>query len=113
MPVILMEAPRHMGIGIRTAILQDLPRIIEIEHLTFGRQWDYFQFKASLHDVFLVAVDPVTGRVWVADDNLDEVWSIDPSASGQTPTNIRARPRVCTPWPNTPRPRASPSCSNP
>ncbi len=63
MPVILMEAPRHMGIGIRTAILQDLPRIIEIEHLTFGRQWDYFQFKASLHDVFLVAVDPVTADI--------------------------------------------------
>ena len=32
-----------------------------------------------------LAVDPNTGRVWVADDVLDEVWSVDPSASGQTP----------------------------
>ncbi len=31
-----------------------------------------------------LAVDPLTGRVWVSDDTLDEVWSVDPSASGQT-----------------------------
>ncbi len=30
-----------------------------------------------------LAVDPTTGRVWVADDALDEVWSVDPSL---TPT---------------------------
>ena len=57
MPVILAEAPRHMGIGIRTALIQDLPRVMEIERLTFGEQWDYFQFKASLDDILLVAVD--------------------------------------------------------
>jgi hypothetical protein len=32
-----------------------------------------------------LAVDPTTGRLWVADDVLDEVWSVDPSATGQTP----------------------------
>jgi ribosomal-protein-alanine N-acetyltransferase len=63
MPVILAEAPRDMGIGIRTAIAQDLTRILEIEDLAFGGQWDYFQFKASLDDVFLVAVDAVTGHL--------------------------------------------------
>ena len=31
-----------------------------------------------------LAVDPTTGRLWLADDGLDEVWSVDPSASGQT-----------------------------
>jgi hypothetical protein len=30
-----------------------------------------------------MAVDPTTGRIWVADDGLDEVWSVDPSL---TPT---------------------------
>ena len=63
MPVILVEAPRHVGIGIRTALAQDLPRILEIERLTFGEQWDYFQFKASLNDIFLVAVDPATAEL--------------------------------------------------
>ncbi len=63
MPVILKEAPQEFGIGIRHAILRDLPRIMEIELLTFGKQWDYFQFKASLDDVFLVAVDAATGDV--------------------------------------------------
>ncbi len=61
MPVNLAEAPRDMGIGIRTAIVQDLPRILEIESLAFGGQWDHFHFKASLNDVFLVAVDALTG----------------------------------------------------
>jgi DNA-binding beta-propeller fold protein YncE len=32
-----------------------------------------------------LAVDPKTGRIWVADDLLDEIWSVDPSATGQTP----------------------------
>lgn len=32
-----------------------------------------------------LAVDPNTGRLWLADDVLDEVWSVDPSSSGQTP----------------------------
>ncbi len=31
-----------------------------------------------------MAVDPTTGRLWLADDGLDEVWSINPSASGIT-----------------------------
>ena len=63
MPVILAEAPRHVGVGIRTALSQDLPRILEIEDLAFGGQWDYFQFKASLDDVFLVGVDAVGADV--------------------------------------------------
>jgi len=57
MPLILAEAPRNEGIGIRRALDRDLPRIMEIERLAFGGQWDYYQFKASLDDVFLVAVD--------------------------------------------------------
>lgn len=60
MPVILAEVPRDMGIGIRPALIRDLPRIMEIEGLTFGGQWDYYQFKASLDDVFLLAVDAAT-----------------------------------------------------
>jgi hypothetical protein len=31
-----------------------------------------------------LAVDPTTGRVWLSDDSLDEVWSVDPSAASQT-----------------------------
>jgi hypothetical protein len=31
-----------------------------------------------------LAVDPVTGRIWLADDTLNEVWSVDPPATGQT-----------------------------
>ena len=60
MPVILAEVPRPTGIGIRPALSQDLPRILEIEGLAFGEQWDHFQFKASLNDIFLVAVDANT-----------------------------------------------------
>jgi ribosomal-protein-alanine N-acetyltransferase len=63
MPVILIEAPREVGIGIRRALYRDLPRIMEIERLAFGGQWDYYQFKASLDDVFLVAVDAVTADI--------------------------------------------------
>ena len=29
-------------------------------------------------------VDPTTGRVWVADDVLDEIWSVDPSPTAPT-----------------------------
>jgi ribosomal-protein-alanine N-acetyltransferase len=61
MPVILVEAPRHVGIGIRTAIARDMAQILEIEDLAFGGQWDYFHFKASLDDVFLVGVDALNG----------------------------------------------------
>ncbi len=63
MPVILVEAPRDVGIGIRRALLRDFPRIMEIERLAFGGQWDYYQFKASLDDVFLVAVDAVSADI--------------------------------------------------
>jgi len=31
-----------------------------------------------------LTVDPVTARIWLADDTLDEVWSVDPRATGQT-----------------------------
>jgi ribosomal-protein-alanine N-acetyltransferase len=37
---------------IRNAQEGDLPKIMEIEHLSFGVQWDYYDFKASLKDVF-------------------------------------------------------------
>ncbi|MEJ2071393.1 MAG: hypothetical protein P8X58_13485, partial [Syntrophobacterales bacterium] len=63
MPVIIVEAPRDVGIGIRRALYRDLPRIMEIERLAFGGQWDYYQFKASLDDVLLVAVDAVTADI--------------------------------------------------
>jgi ribosomal-protein-alanine N-acetyltransferase len=52
-----------MGIGIRPALIRDLPRIMEIERLAFGEQWDYYQFKASLDDIFLLAVDAVTADI--------------------------------------------------
>ncbi len=42
---------------IRRAREEDLERILEIEQLAFGQQWDYYQFKASLDDIFLVYVD--------------------------------------------------------
>jgi ribosomal-protein-alanine N-acetyltransferase len=61
MPLILAEAPREAGVGIRRALVSDLPRVLEIERLAFGAQWDYYQFKASLEDVFLLAVDATTG----------------------------------------------------
>jgi ribosomal protein S18 acetylase RimI-like enzyme len=63
MPVILKEAPRDVGIGIRPALESDLPRIMEIERLAFGGQWDYYQFKASLEDIFLLAVDGATAEI--------------------------------------------------
>jgi ribosomal-protein-alanine N-acetyltransferase len=52
-----------MGIGIRTALGSDLPQVMEIEKLAFGGQWDYHQFKASLEDVFLVAVDAASAEI--------------------------------------------------
>jgi len=30
-----------------------------------------------------VAADPITGRLWIADDTRDEVWSLDPAAATQ------------------------------
>ncbi len=62
MPINLAEAAKPVEIRIRPALSQDLPQILEIEHLTFGRQWDYFQFKASLDDIFLVAEDAASGN---------------------------------------------------
>jgi ribosomal-protein-alanine N-acetyltransferase len=61
--MILAEAPREYSIGIRPAVEKDLSQILEIEHLAFGEQWDYYQFKASLEDVFLVAVDASSGDI--------------------------------------------------
>jgi [ribosomal protein S18]-alanine N-acetyltransferase len=63
MPGIPAKVSSQTKVGIRPALSQDLPRILEIEKLTFGEQWDYFQFKASLNEVFLVAVEPVTAEV--------------------------------------------------
>jgi ribosomal-protein-alanine N-acetyltransferase len=42
---------------IRTAQESDLPKIMEIERLAFGMQWDYYDFKAALKDVFLIYLD--------------------------------------------------------
>jgi len=42
---------------IRPARESDIPRILEIERLCFSEQWDYYQFKASLTDIFLVYLD--------------------------------------------------------
>jgi ribosomal-protein-alanine N-acetyltransferase len=39
---------------IRTARLEDLSQVLEIEGQCFDKQWDLFNFKASLEDVFLV-----------------------------------------------------------
>lgn len=63
MPFILAEPAREIGVGLRRALPGDLPQVLEIERLAFGKQWDYFQFKASLDDVFLVAVDADTARI--------------------------------------------------
>jgi len=63
MPVLLKEIPQDIGVGIRTALIQDLPRILEIEQLAFGGQWDYYHFRASLDDIFLVAVDAATADI--------------------------------------------------
>jgi [ribosomal protein S18]-alanine N-acetyltransferase len=63
MPMILAEAPKEMGIGIRHALRRDLLEVMEIERLAFGKQWDYHQFKASLEDVFLVAVDAASAAI--------------------------------------------------
>jgi ribosomal-protein-alanine N-acetyltransferase len=63
MPLVLTEAPRDVGIGIRTALSLDLSQVMEIERLAFGGQWSYHEFKASLDDVFLVAVDAATASI--------------------------------------------------
>jgi ribosomal-protein-alanine N-acetyltransferase len=48
---------------IKNAQESDLPKIIEIEHLTFGKQWDYYDFKASLEDVFLLYLDHLEHKI--------------------------------------------------
>ena len=40
--------------GVRLATEADLECIMEIERLSFDRQWDVMQFKAGLKDIFLV-----------------------------------------------------------
>jgi [ribosomal protein S18]-alanine N-acetyltransferase len=42
---------------IRFAREEDLLRILAIERRCFGEQWDYYNLKASLNDVFLVYDD--------------------------------------------------------
>lgn len=44
-----------------------------------------------------LAVDPTTGRIWVADDTLDQIWSVDPSSGEDQkeisfPLTIPSRP---------------------
>lgn len=39
---------------IRLATESDLDRIMEIERLSFAKQWDYDKFKTALNDLFLV-----------------------------------------------------------
>lgn len=63
MPLILAEPAREIGVGVRRALLQDLPEVLEIERLAFTKHWDYYQFKASLEDVFLVAVDAASTKI--------------------------------------------------
>jgi ribosomal-protein-alanine N-acetyltransferase len=48
---------------IRTAQEIDLPKILEIERLTFGEQWNYYDFKASLKDVFLLYLDRLEHKI--------------------------------------------------
>jgi ribosomal-protein-alanine N-acetyltransferase len=40
--------------GIRWAAKEDLPRILEIERLSFQDQWTYHQFESALKEIFLV-----------------------------------------------------------
>jgi ribosomal-protein-alanine N-acetyltransferase len=42
---------------IRNAQESDLRKVMEIEQLSFEEQWDYYDFKASLKDVFLLYLD--------------------------------------------------------
>jgi len=46
--------PSESQARIRSASEDDLPQIQEIEELSFEKNWDYYNFKASLNDVFLV-----------------------------------------------------------
>jgi ribosomal-protein-alanine N-acetyltransferase len=48
---------------IRNAQESDLPKIMEIEHLSFEKQWDYFDFKASLKDIFLLYLDRLEHKI--------------------------------------------------
>jgi hypothetical protein len=36
---------------------------VEIEHLSFGDQWDYYDFKASPKDVFLLYLDRLEHKI--------------------------------------------------
>jgi [ribosomal protein S18]-alanine N-acetyltransferase len=40
--------------GVRLAAQEDLPRILEIERLSFEDQWTYHQFESALKEIFLV-----------------------------------------------------------
>jgi len=40
--------------GIRHATKEDLPRILEIERLSFQPQWEYHQFESALKESFFV-----------------------------------------------------------
>lgn len=46
--------PSDSHASIRLATESDLDRILEIERLSFEKQWDYDKFKAALKDLFLV-----------------------------------------------------------
>lgn len=48
---------------IRTAQKSDPPKIMEIEHLSFKEQQDYYEFKASLQDVFLLYLDRMEHKI--------------------------------------------------
>jgi len=40
--------------GVRLAVKEDLPRILEIERLSFPDQWTEYQFESALSELFLV-----------------------------------------------------------
>ena len=48
---------------IRTAQEGDLAKVMEIDRLSFEEQWDYYDFKASLKDVFLLYLDGFEHRI--------------------------------------------------
>lgn len=49
--------------AIRAATPEDVAAVMEIESLAFEKRWGQYEFKASLEDIFLVAQDPVSGRL--------------------------------------------------
>lgn len=48
------EQSPDFPMSIRLATERDLERILEIERLSFEKQWDHDKFKTALNDVFLV-----------------------------------------------------------